>query len=669
MATMLLYPNQDISLGHSTNGSNGYSVLSDADDSSYIYQSVTTNDFVTLDSTFNFDSITLSNMTINSVTAVVRMRTTGSEGVNLSYIQIIGNVSNPKNFDDPSYNSFTDHTFTLTIGDIGLSSRSITTAETYNNIQFTIETRVKKTTSSKPNFEIQISEFYIIIDYTSTASGNEEEAGTTTHDLSKVKLNGTIYNLKDEQARADIAGITNIVSPPVATQTSDGLMSANDKLTLDYINPNVTITLSDLNTDKVHIVNAKRTNMLSWEVLINPVIHSATRTSNLLDVSDTYGNAYIGSNGTNSNSGNDILGPYIAVSPGNNIYYTGTVGPTASSSINRRLHVYDANQKWIAQMNYQGGLKEGDSWSTHGVVPANGAYVRVSWGINDYYVMVTVGTPSKYEPYEITSFGTISSVTVHLTSDDVIENGLTYTINVPAAAGDQYSFKINPVTGKLIATTGHIASYNGETLPSTWLSDRDIYIEGASPSEGAEVIYQLADEDVVEYDFTPIEILLYYRHNYFQVDGGVNTFISYYAETFAANHFTVYDAVTFGDTYIEESDVIGWNTTTNLINTKADIDSPAFTGGPTATTPNMVDSSTRLATTFYVTKAIGNSVAPFESSSKASKNYSVGQYLTYRGLLYKVIATIASGTTLTEGTNIEQTDVATELNLLFSQIS
>lgn len=488
-------------------------------------------------------------------------------------------------------------------------------------------------------------------------------------DLSKIKLNGTEYNLKDAEARASIAGITNIVSPPVATQTSDGLMSANDKLTLDYINPNVTITLSDLNTNKVHVVNAKRTNMLSWEVLINPVIQSATRTSNLLDVSDTYGNAYIGSNGTNSNSVNDILGPYIAVSPGDDIYYTGKVGSTNSSSINRRLHVYDANQKWIAQINYQGGLKEGDSWSTHGVVPANGAYVRVSWGINDYYVMVTVGAPSGYEPYEITSFGTISSATVHLTSDDVIENGLTYTINVPVAAGDQYSFRINPVTGKLITTTGHIASYNGETLPSTWLSDRDIYMEGTSPSEGAEVIYKLADEDVVEYDFAPIEIPLYYRHNYFQVDGGVNTFISYYAETFAANHFTVYDAVTFGDTYIEESDVIGWNTTANLINTKADIDSPAFTGNPTATTPNMVDNSTRLATTFYVTKAIGNSVAPFESSSKASKNYSVGQYLTYRGLLYKVIATIASGTTLIEGTNIEQTDVATELNLLFSQIS
>jgi hypothetical protein len=41
-------------------------------------------------------------------------------------------------------------------------------------------------------------------------------------DLSKIKLNGTTYNIKDEVAR-------NAVSPPLATQTTDGLMSANDK--------------------------------------------------------------------------------------------------------------------------------------------------------------------------------------------------------------------------------------------------------------------------------------------------------------------------------------------------------------------------------------------------------------------------------------------------------
>lgn len=49
----------------------------------------------------------------------------------------------------------------------------------------------------------------------------------------------------------------------------------------------------------------------------------------------------------------------------------------------------------------------------------------------------------------------------------------------------------------LLVTKGHIASYNGETLPSTWESDRDVYAEGTTPSIGAEVVYELE---------TPIQI-------------------------------------------------------------------------------------------------------------------------------------------------------------------
>jgi hypothetical protein len=37
-------------------------------------------------------------------------------------------------------------------------------------------------------------------------------------------------------------------------------------------------------------------------------------------------------------------------------------------------------------MNYAGSLRVGDSWSAHGTVPSNGAYVRVSWGITDYNI-------------------------------------------------------------------------------------------------------------------------------------------------------------------------------------------------------------------------------------------------------------------------------------------
>ena len=45
-------------------------------------------------------------------------------------------------------------------------------------------------------------------------------------------------------------------------------------------------------------------------------------------------------------------------------------------------------------------------------------------------------------------------------------------------------------------------------------------------------------------------------------------------------------------------------------------------------------------------------IATVEASSTASKAYSVGDYLYYENKLYKVTADIASGGTITVGTNI-----------------
>lgn len=46
-------------------------------------------------------------------------------------------------------------------------------------------------------------------------------------------------------------------------------------------------------------------------------------------------------------------------------------------------------------------------------------------------------------------------------------------------------------------TDAEIASYAGETLPSTWLSDRDEYAVGTTPTTGAQVVYKLASPTTV----------------------------------------------------------------------------------------------------------------------------------------------------------------------------
>lgn len=71
-----------------------------------------------------------------------------------------------------------------------------------------------------------------------------------------------------------------------------------------------------------------------------------------------------------------------------------------------------------------------------------------------------------------------------------------------------YGGMIDLVTGVLTVTHGYIASYNGETLPSTWISDRDEYAAGATPTIGAEVVYALASPLTYQISAQTIQTLL-----------------------------------------------------------------------------------------------------------------------------------------------------------------
>ena len=63
-------------------------------------------------------------------------------------------------------------------------------------------------------------------------------------------------------------------------------------------------------------------------------------------------------------------------------------------------------------------------------------------------------------------------------------------------------------------------------------------------------------------------------------------------------------------------------------------------------------------------KADKTMLAPVESTSTASQNYAVGDYLVYNGILYSVTAAISVGESLTPGTNISATSAGAELTTL-----
>ena len=101
-------------------------------------------------------------------------------------------------------------------------------------------------------------------------------------------------------------------------------------------------------------------------------------------------------------------------------------------------------------------------------------------------------TPTDYEPYQ----------------------GDTYDIALPETV---YGGTVDCVTGAGSKTWGYIASYNGEALPGEWISDRDVYAPGTTPTTGAQVAYKLATSE--PFKVSQVSIPSLRGENYFFTNG------------------------------------------------------------------------------------------------------------------------------------------------------
>jgi hypothetical protein len=63
------------------------------------------------------------------------------------------------------------------------------------------------------------------------------------------------------------------------------------------------------------------------------------------------------------------------------------------------------------------------------------------------------------------------------------------------------------VNGGLSVEWGYIASYDEETLPAEWISDRDVYAPGTTPTTGAEVCYKLSTPTTISTSAEEITLL------------------------------------------------------------------------------------------------------------------------------------------------------------------
>lgn len=110
-----------------------------------------------------------------------------------------------------------------------------------------------------------------------------------------------------------------------------------------------------------------------------------------------------------------------------------------------------------------------------------------------------------YAPYSnICPISGFTGVNVTVSPTTTEGSGTVYPISWQDEAGIVYGGYIDLVSGVLTVTKVGIAEYNGETLPSAWISDRDRYVAGNTPTIGAQVVYDLATPQT--YQLTPQQI-------------------------------------------------------------------------------------------------------------------------------------------------------------------
>lgn len=106
--------------------------------------------------------------------------------------------------------------------------------------------------------------------------------------------------------------------------------------------------------------------------------------------------------------------------------------------------------------------------------------------------------------------------------------GNRYEIAFPSEVGPVYGAKLDVINGLLSITHGYIAEYAGETLPGKWISSMDLYAENATPTNGAQVVYELAAP--ISYQIDPIDIKTRSGLNTIWLDGGSISELIYQAK-------------------------------------------------------------------------------------------------------------------------------------------
>ena len=176
----------------------------------------------------------------------------------------------------------------------------------------------------------------------------------------------------------------------------------------------------------------------------------------------------------------------------NNIRCTGYIKVVGGATYNlfmpwAQMFYYDANKTFISTAS-NSITEDGDCHNKTLTIPSGASYMRFrctgAYG-NEYLDNISILNPSSVSDYHA-------------------YNGTTYAVSWQTEAGTVYGGNLDLTTGVLTVTHGEIDSYNGESINEPWLSSKDVYTEGGTPTTGAQVVYPL--NTPVEVDLTPVQI-------------------------------------------------------------------------------------------------------------------------------------------------------------------
>ena len=222
---------------------------------------------------------------------------------------------------------------------------------------------------------------------------------------------------------------------------------------------------------------------------------------------DYYAIEYTGEIVTSSASG--FTENFIPVNPSTTYTLSGSGG--------RVIAYYNENKEFISRE-----AAKDTPFSFN--VPGNAKYIRIQYRLSD----VDMSTWQLEEGSSATSYAPYSNIRpiTGVSSFTFTHNNSAIGVVFPAEPGTVYGGSLDLVSGVLTITDAFIEAYNGETLPSTWVSDRDVYSQGTNPTTGAQVVYKLSEPSVVQLD--PHSITAIKGTNTSRTDTTGNLTVKYY---------------------------------------------------------------------------------------------------------------------------------------------